>query len=652
MNNTKFIIGGILVLTYMLIGIVSLPEYGVNWDESTHFGRGYAILHFFLTGEKDYKNESKNESTRRSFYQSDAYTFTFFEEKFSQNQPLTVGGHPPIGGFFAALFNSIFYQKLGILGDIESFHLYSIVISGVFIGFLFFFVTDVYGLFPALVTAISLITYPLFLGESRFNIKDVPEACFFGMTMICFYYAISKKRLRWVIATALFFGLGLATKLNILFALPIMFLWGIFAKNRKILLQSFFVVPLVGVAIFLGSWPMLWADPIKRLAEVYAYYKTIGTNIHFDSQFLTIFRLNTYAGQWILYTTPLVILFFCLFGIVGALKRISSEKYKVSLLVLFWFVTPIARVTLPHTNIYGGVRQIMEYIPPMAILAGIGAKYMLDKFKNYRFVVQIVIIGLFIPIIFKMISMHPNESVYFNTIIGGLKGAAARNIPGWGNSLGSTYRQGVKWLNEHAEKGAKLATGFGLRSNIALIDLRSDIRFENRFRSGPKHDGEYIIEVTHEGTQEGSYMRTYLDHFLTPVYELTVEGVPVLKIWENDFIHTKQEYQKEQYTLSVTSFKQNQHTLFIDIGKVVSLTKIDIRLPKSSSCIEPIEGYTQLANKPQDWSAITPWFYQIQEDGNYLFLFSANPARYIKMTVTDDNVCLLRGTIGVSVSYL
>src|SRR3989344_6123768 len=126
---------------FLVVGVWTLPHYGMNWDEPIHFMRGQAYLHYFLTGEKDYKslppypkltpdcgtdcpphpgglynfisyrgnityeealfkdNPVKLFEFKRSYYQSDSYTFNEFiamEE-----------GHPPLGGILAALTNNI-----------------------------------------------------------------------------------------------------------------------------------------------------------------------------------------------------------------------------------------------------------------------------------------------------------------------------------------------------------------------------------------------------------------------------------------------------------------------------------------------------------------------------------------------------------------
>ena len=316
----------------------------------------------------------------------------------------------------------------------------------------------------------------------------------------------------------------------------------------------------------------------------------------------------------------------------------------------------------------------------MAILAGIGANYMVTllhgyiatlkkrnqkqfnnvTMKHWRVALQALVIVSFIPIILKMIQMHPNESVYFNPLIGGLKGAAARDIPGWGNSLGSTYRQGVRWLNVNVEEGAKLATGFGLRSNIPLIDLRQDIQFENRFRSGPKRDGEYIIEVTHDGTREDLYLRKYLDRFLIPVYELKIEGVALLKIWKNDLEHTKEPY-GERTSAEVEAVFKHANVIDIDIGRIARITRLIVTYKTDIFCSLPVSGYVEYSLDGDTWyraandftsSPVSSYFTSQPEPGTLQFIFAAEPVRYIRIVVEDQNSCLLKTPVRAMVRSL
>src|SRR3990167_10265356 len=135
----------------LLIGIWTLGHYGINWDEPYHYRRGQAFLHFFLTGKKTYEGLPKypplagdsdnpgfrdaeknweelkenpglsDPEFRRSFYQDDSWNGEYFidiEKSY---------GHPPLNGILASVFNKVFYQKLGLLGDLESYRLFIVV---------------------------------------------------------------------------------------------------------------------------------------------------------------------------------------------------------------------------------------------------------------------------------------------------------------------------------------------------------------------------------------------------------------------------------------------------------------------------------------------------------------------------------------------
>ncbi|OGH22645.1 MAG: hypothetical protein A3F31_05180 [Candidatus Levybacteria bacterium RIFCSPHIGHO2_12_FULL_38_12] len=215
---------------------------------------------------------------------------------------------------------------------------------------------------------------------------------------------------------------------------------------------------------------------------------------------------------------------------------------------------------MPNAGIYGGVRQIMEFVPAMAILAGIGARYIVTLLqgsivlykkqlnnktiqqlspKTTLLALQVLSILMFVPITLKLISIHPNENVYFNPLIGGLRGAKERNLPDWGTTLGSVNKQGVDWLNVYAEPDAKLTLIKGFTSNIPRTMLREDINFYDKYYSGNKMRGEYLMEVIDYRWNEDilEEKRKYLQT-LKPLFEVKVDDTTILTIWKNDEKHS------------------------------------------------------------------------------------------------------------------
>lgn len=578
MTFRKIVIIIFFTLVYFLIGVLTVSHYGINWDEPVHYIRGQAFIRFFMTGKKDYSGvpriashypkfddfkmpqniEYKDDSVfRRSIYQFDSQGTNYLSFNEFVINP---GSHPPLNGEMASLFNLIFYQKLDWLGDIESYHLFIIFVSSILVFSIFLFAASEYGLFAGLISFLSLVLYPLFFSESHFNIKDPVEAAFYAMTILLFYKGITVNSKKLVLLSSLTAGLALGTKLNIIFAFPTLAIWLIvfkwkkikklqwpFSKGITLSLASLLIVPLF---IIFVSNPNLWSDPIKKFTFVMAFYKDIGSIVYQPYNYVFFGFLNTYSFRWIIFTTPLIILFLSFFGLVYSVKNFFKERNKTSFLIILWFLIPVIRVSIFHTGIYGGLRQIMEFIPAMALLSGIGAKYIVQFIYNLlsrdfrRFdnllkksllMVQLLIIILFIPTLFKIISIHPNENVYFNSLMGGLRGASQQNFADWGITLGSVYRQGIDWINQYAEKDAKLALVNGYMSNIPRIWIRQDIGFNEKYYSGSLKKGEYIMEVTDYSWMilTPSDKQLYLDS-LTPVHQITVDGVAILKIWKND----------------------------------------------------------------------------------------------------------------------
>src|SRR3989344_3491170 len=246
-------------VAFFLISIFTLSDYGISWDEPIHFHRGQGYLHYFFTGEKEFNTLGP----RPSFFQGNSFPASYFFKEDS--------GHPPLNGIMAAFTNYIFYQKLGIMGDIESHHLFNILTATLLVFIVTLFAVESYGLFAGTVAGLSLSLYPLFFAESKFNVKDPAEAAFIGLTIYAFWKAVNSWSWKWLLLSAMGFGFGLGTKLNILFVPLILIPWlvfrFIFAEKKKIrpnkkFIITFFISPIIVLIIFVGSWPFLWSNPL------------------------------------------------------------------------------------------------------------------------------------------------------------------------------------------------------------------------------------------------------------------------------------------------------------------------------------------------------------------------------------------------------
>lgn len=668
----------LISVCFFVVSLVTLSDYGINWDTINHLPRGQAYLHFFLTGKTDFSdlpkwvwywqksdslfldsNTPKNQLPRRSLYQSDGTTYDWFISHES-------GGHPPVSDILAAIFNFVFFNNLRLINDIDSYRIYSVFLSAALVGLIFWWVSHSYGRFAGLISAASLSLYPLFWSEAHFNNeKDVPETVYWAFILFCLWQGVSQRSWRWLAGGGVFLGLALGTKFNVFFIGLVIIPWLIaliiprlkqvrvldYINQNRLFLLSFLLIPVIGLVIFLASWPYLWPDPIGHIYKVVRFYKDIGLTVNKDARFLGPLGINTYPIQWILYTTPVITLVLALVGLLASWAKIKLEKYQQTLLFLLWLLVPVARVTYPGATVYGGIRQIMEYLPALCIFSGLGAVVIRDYLSNHfkilnKAVVSLLIILAFVPITIKLIQIHPNENVYFNFLIGGLKGAKDRDFPSWGNTFGAAYRQGINWINKNAQSGSNLVMAYELAPNIPNIFIRPDINFQNRNRSGFWRQGEYAITLVYQGTKDRSYYDSYLENFLEPVYSVAVDGVAILKVWKNDPANLKLALTEE--VMSSVVLSKTDYGLAFDLGREVKLSRLEINYDQTS-CAELTRGIVQISKDSVNWVTLpgvlpNAWRVSIMGvqpfDGHFIEPFVAQNARFIRLDLSPTDTCL------------
>lgn len=677
-NKIRLIISVLVGFVFFAVGLYTLPHYGINWDTINHLPRGQAYLHYFLTGKRDFSDLPKyfdgwqkpgqwywqdpeslkiktdlpgNDVPDRSMYQVDSVNFNYFINNDGD-------GHPPLSDIISAFFNEVLFRKLHWVNDIDSYRVYGVLLAAATVGLVFYWASQLYGYASGIVASLSLALYPLFWAESHFNTeKDIPETAYWSFFMYAIWKGVVTKSWKWIIFAGILFGLALGTKLNIIFALVIVALWiltevtkNVKIKNKKFfdikLIFSFVSIPVIGLTILVLTWPYLWGDPINGVLRMIGFYKTIGSSSSVSG---SLFGLNFYPLKWILYTTPLVILFLSSVGIFKSVLGFRKLKINPETLFVVWLLISVFRVMAPGSNIYGGVRQIMEFIPAMALLSAVGFSVIAKRVGvRWSYVLAVII---FIPIFLKIVSIHPNENVYFNTLVGGLSGAKESNIPFWGFSFGSPYRQAAVWLNKNLEKGASLVYTYDLIPNMPRIWLRTDIDLYNAQRSGFLRKGEYAMGLTYQGTSTRSYYEMYLEKFIDPVFEVKVDDTAILKIWKNDEKHLKKEYSIEKMASGIV-IKRGDGEVTFELQDVVSLSRLHISY-NQNSCMPLTTGMVQTSPDGKNWTTspgILPEDWRLPvigeqpKNGEIIEPFVGQKAKYIRFFMNPETTCLKKVT--------
>lgn len=687
-------------ILFLFVSLATIYDYGMNWDSPVHFARGQAYLRYILTGKSDYNDNPKfctnsenlnsrvdsqtgevcdrRRKIRVSEYESNLLDFNSWVSKGTY-------GHPAFSDIMIAASNSVFFKALGWVEDIDSYHLYSLFVTFLLALTVSHWAKNTFGNFSAVIAALTVYTFPLLFAEQHLNVKDPPMAAFFTISLYFFWLGITRKKSFYLIISALAGGASFGTKFNFVFAPFILLPWFVvytitqfkekLLAHKKLLdlfpkriLLALTLYPMIVFLVFFLSWPALWPDPLNSVFQVFKYYKDIGGPTCSYSYFTLLWLAKctqTITLQYFLYTIPPFSLFLFFVGSIVSIVRFKEKNY-VAFLWLSLFYFTILRVTFSITNIYGGLRQIMEFVAPMAMIVGLGAVFLrnliakilvklsLVKECNKDILLRAVsfmfILG-YVPIATVIVKLHPNENVYFNFLIGGLKGAAEKDFSGYGNTYGNAYLQGVKWLNQNAEPDARLALVLGNAQNVSRGTLREDIDFSNGSRSGYNLEGEYqMLLITAQDQFNETFRYKYLSKFLDPIYDLEVDGVSLLKIWKNDKNHLKDGIKQDEISnLIKTKFKieKENKNIIIKLEGKQSLRALGLTFP-SQECRQQMIGvkvnislsgdrYSQKADNIDGFTER-----EINGYGaDFVYLFPGDEAQYIKITPPNNYPCEL-----------
>ncbi len=699
----KFILATIISISFFLVAIITINDYGLSIDASFHLLRGQAYAQFFLTGkktfnlpdlsspilirpneyvsryyysanegtatmvtsaknsqpQKEYQNFIKKTGKRISFYQNEAWNGQYF----IQND----FGHPPLMDILSAFSNRFFYQTLGILGDIQSYQLAFIAISslGIFITCLFTFdVTNSY--LAELVAGLSLALFPYFIGASHINIKDPEQAVFFLGAVWAFWHYVRDNRLKWFAFSVFFTALAMAVKWNIVIAPFAFIVWLITIRKTDAFkkwfhLKKFIILSiLAAVATFsfiAFIWPYTWNDPLNKLINIFIYYKNTALTVTKTQPagFMTIFGFNLYPLIFFLVKTPLIFVLLSLAAVV--LCRVKKDKLRTTTLLLILIILPIVRLSLPGTSFYSSFRQFLEVAPFLAVLCGIGI-WRLENLtgKVYKKIFMTIIILAFIFLAFRLVKLHPNEDLYFN-FLSNVKPLEKNQLLDW-ESTENLYKQAALWIDFHAEKNAKLAQLDGFMFALSPLWLRSDISISAGNFSGLNHQGEYII-APYSPENPPVFAYRYPTLFLKPIHRIAVNGVSLLTIYKNDSGHLKNGYRNE---IKTTDFQikqvvnNNGDYWSIDLGQQRLVTRVVVSGP-APICLRKFYELTGFVSENKTGQPIDENnLYVLNErknlgEGMIEYSFPAVPARQILFFPQSQISCIAAGKI-LSISYL
>lgn len=262
---------------------------------------------------------------------------------------------------------------------------------------------------------------------------------------------LQTESLRALWTAAFLFSLAFATKFNAILLLPVPYLLLLYRQRGTLrstgavtLPLPLLVFPAVVGLVLIAVWPWLWGDTIAHIME------TLG---HWGGKIYELFLGHTgEAPVWYFVVhavvgTPLGVLFLAALGIAAAFQR----RTETDLLLLLWLVLPFG-MSLYHLR-QDHLRYVLDAFPALALLAGLGFWWLVDRLPRPRLAVPaaLAILGAYLALVVWQI--HPYYLEYYNLLVGGPRGVAERNLFDLG-FYGEGVKEATAYVNRIAPDGA------------------------------------------------------------------------------------------------------------------------------------------------------------------------------------------------------
>jgi tetratricopeptide (TPR) repeat protein len=399
---------------------------------------------------------------------------------------------------------------------------------------------------------------PTFLGHAQNNLKDIPFATAYisGIYFMLRLLAEDKKN---TISDIIFLLLSIAFCISIragglilICYLYLFFILFIFLKYYKKEGFSFHdewrrLVLITGISIVaylmaIILWPYALQDPLRnviRSYQVMAHYPLTFRQIFEGKVEWSDYMPWYYLVKSMAITIPLVVIAGVILTIVFTRRIVKDRKAWIYIILVFTIIFPVIFVLLEKSNLYSSWRQFLFLYPGVVLLSATGFVFLIDSFKKKIFkyaVIALVIILSVRPFIF-MIRNHPYEYIYYNELVGGLKGA-------YGNYETDYYytsqTEASRWLIHFLEEnndGDKVKVNATFSVNW---DFRKHPEYETayfRYEERSMTDWDYAIVVNRYVSP--SILKKNMWPPENSIYTIYADDVPICAVLER---RTKDDY--------------------------------------------------------------------------------------------------------------
>lgn len=560
------------VLAFAMLGSLLLisRDAGISGDEEVHYLQSEEVYEYFATLGKD-RDALNTPKTHLQYY-----------------------GQTPDN------IATILIHWFGI-EDVYGFrHLFSSAIGWLCILITALFATWLKGYRAGIITLLLFAVSPRFLGHLQNNLKDIPFALayiagvFYTLKLTYARFKPSSPTTISLLIASIAFSVsiragGILLAFYVLFA-GILFYWYEYMDHKQINWQhvqrtflKLLVFSFAGYLLGLLLWPYALHNPITNPWKSYQVMTDFPTTLRqiFEGEFIwSDFRPWYYLPKYMLITIPLAV-FSGLILFLFYMKKLFEGKHRLS--YTFLIITtlfPVVYVILLKANLYGAWRHFQFIYPGLVILSAIGLIefYSNLKFKKARLALLILFTALLIHPVRFMAKSHPYYYLYYNQLVGGLKGAYGKYETDY---YYHTMRSGAEWLGQYLEENnikTKVIVGSNFPVSWYLRD-HSNLQF-NYFQYRRRNENNWDYAIIGNSYIQPEQLAN--DNFPPEgtIHVVKVDDVPVcavVKRKSKDAWLAAQAFDNKEYNTAAMYYKKalNQYKkdeqIYYRLGKSLSL---------------------------------------------------------------------------------
>src|SRR3989338_493332 len=437
--------------TFFLLIIIfsTYKHYGISWDEP-----GYIMFakHFIIKIFNIFNIKSNLQDEVLYKYPIDQYN-AHIQSKGILIDIMTI--------FLLQFLKNASFEMIHLIKALYSIPIFILVA---------YVVNRHIGRIYSFISMILLFLAPRFYGDVFDNAGDIQMALF----VVCFsaYFIFYLRSKRTALKTALLcFILALSiNQRQILAYLFFVSLIIMFVENNmnKLPVKKFITKALMMILMFILFMHLtnfyLMGKPIIGLIDAFRSSRSFPFNgaVLFEGKNILAPELPWYyLIKSMIITIPLGIIFLTIIGLITCMttilhRKITNNRRLIAVFFVLLLVVPFLLQIIFRPVLYDGWRHFIFLAIPIIIIASYGIKTIF----NYRIKIVSLVLMVFIAInsvltIVEMIKLHPYQYIYYNELVGGLKGAYGQyETDYWGKA----YKEATEWFNKNINDQKKLYT--------------------------------------------------------------------------------------------------------------------------------------------------------------------------------------------------